>query len=135
MRKFLIAIGCLALLLGSCWFYIADPRGPWTNRWCMTDVLDEADAPESALTARAVGFMCGLVAPGYWTAVVIVRKGQSPSEKDEVLLGDITHGEIKLTWRSPDRLEILVASTNSVFEHKTEHAGVKIDLVRGLVPE
>jgi hypothetical protein len=118
MRKFLIAIGCLALLLGSCWLYIADRRGHWTNRWSTIDMLDEADAPAIALSARAVSFMCRLVAPGYWSTVVIVKKGQSPSEKDEVLLGEIPRGEIKLTWRAPDRLEILVSSTSIVFEQR-----------------
>lgn len=134
MRKVFITIATVSLVLGGAWLYVFDPRGPWTNRWCTIGVMDEAVSPGGTVTARAVDFGCGIIAPGYWSAVVIVKKGKAPSKQDEVLVGDISRDEIKLRWTAPDRLEIALTPVSRIAESKPEHVGVKIDIVRRLQP-
>lgn len=132
MRKpLLVAAGIVLFLVLASIVNIFDRRGPWTNGWCERDIQDEAVSPAGGLTARAVLFACGVVGPVSWTAVAIVKTGRTPSQDDEVLVGDIARRGIKLKWTAPDQLEIYLSEFVSIDSYKAEHAGVKISLMRG----
>jgi hypothetical protein len=114
--------------------YLVDRRGPWENRWCDREVEDEAVSPAGNLTARAVLFGCGIVAPGSWTSVAIVIKGHTPTAEDEVLIGELPTHAIRLKWKAPDHLEIYQTQYGPISTFKSEHAGITIDLIRGRQP-
>lgn len=135
MRKsLLITAGLVLVFVIVSVNYVVDTRSSWANRWCDRIVQDEANSPAGDLTARAVLFGCGIVAPGSWTAVAIVKKGRTPTVDDEVLVGDFPDNAIMLRWRAPNHLEIYITQYGAIHNYKTEHAGVKIDLIRGRQP-
>lgn len=113
-------------------FHLFDPRGRWTTSWCVRHLVVDVKSPDGRLSAQAVEFPAPLVLN--FTAVAIVKPGHTPAKDDEVLVADTPHGGIKLDWKGPDHLEILVSSASIVTDSKPEPASVKIDLVKVLVP-
>jgi hypothetical protein len=131
LSRFLVVMtGVAFVYVAGSLFLLFDPRGRWTTSWCGRDVRAEAKSPDGMLEARAVEFSCTFGSET-WMAVVIVKPRRTPSNEDEVLNGEIAGDGIKLSWNTPDLLEISVSSPNHIFVHKTEHAGVKVDLIRG----
>jgi hypothetical protein len=135
MRRSLLVTAGLALVFALASVnYVMDSRGPWSNRWCDREVEDERHSPAGDLTAKAVLFGCGIVGPGSWTAVAIVKKGRTPTKDDEVLVGTFPQNSIQLRWKGPDRLEIYQTQYGPVSSFKSEHSGVMIEFIRGREP-
>ena len=134
VNRGLFVLTCLVVAyVGGCMFHLFDPRDRWTTSWCIRQHIAEVKSPDGTLTAQALDFSCTFGSENF-TAVAIVKPGHTPSNDDEVLMADISHGDIKLDWKGPRHLEISILSASTVLGSRTEHAGVKIDLVKGLAP-
>lgn len=105
-------------------------KNPWTMNSCDWNIRAFAESPSRSWKAMTVDFACGgFGAAGIWTVVAVVKAGQEPSEKDEIIYAsNIYDSRTRLEWKSDEKLHVTLPKDVSLFDLKTLHSGIEIEI-------